>query len=114
MVILAVVIFDTAQNYQFYTYQRNCQHVQQGLYNKHYIIAKISSSVIGLALMNQGLLSTDYGNFTHRASVLREKLLIDIDTLDELENTIQDSPGSTSVGMYRIKSSGTNSFDPNP
>lgn len=56
LVILAVVIFDTIQNYQFYTFQRSCQHIEQDLYNKHYIIAKISSSVIGLSLMNTGYL----------------------------------------------------------
>jgi len=88
--------------------------VQQDLYNKHYIIAKISSSVIGLALMNQGLFNASYGNFTDRDNVLREKLLKDIDVLDGLENTIQNSPGSSSVGMYRIKSSGVNAFEPNP
>ena len=52
LVILAVVIFDTAQNYQFYKFQRDCQIVQQNLYNKQYIIAKISSSVMTLSLMN--------------------------------------------------------------
>lgn len=41
-------------------------------------------------------------------------MLKDITNLDSIENIIQDSPGSTNTGIYRIKSSGVNSFDPNP
>jgi len=64
--------------------------------------------------MNNGFLSRNYNNFTTRDSVLREKLLKDISILDKIENTIQDSAGSTNTGIYRIKSSGAHSFDPNP
>jgi len=64
--------------------------------------------------MNNGFLSRAYNNFTTRDSILREKLLKDISILDEIENTIQDSGGSTNTGIYNIKSSGANSFEPNP
>lgn len=64
--------------------------------------------------MNTGFLSRTYNNFTSRDSNLREKLLKDISILDEIENIIQDSPGSTNTGIYHIKSAGANSFDPNP
>jgi len=62
--------------------------VQQKIFNKHYIIAKISSSIITLSLMNQGLQDRSFDNYTSRDQTIRTKLLDDILVLGDIENTI--------------------------
>jgi len=54
-VILSVVIFDTAQNYQYYKFTQESLQILQNLYHKHYLVSKISSNVISLGLINMGL-----------------------------------------------------------
>lgn len=48
-----------------------------------------------------------------RTSNLRDKLLQDIDELEKMEDSIQNSPGSASFGLYGL-SSGSSTFDSNP
>lgn len=55
LVILAVVIFDTAQNYQYYKFSEQSHIILQNLFHKHYLISKISANIITMGLINMGL-----------------------------------------------------------
>ena len=88
IVILAVVIFDTAQNYQYYKFSNQCQQILQNLYHKNYLVGKIGSNIINMGLINMGLQSDNFQNFTSRRANLRDKLLQDIETLEEMETSI--------------------------
>lgn len=55
VVILAVVVFDTAQNYQYYKFSNQSQQLLQNLYQKHYLISKISSNILSMGIINMGL-----------------------------------------------------------
>ena len=54
LVIMAVVIFDTAQNYQYYQFSNQCQQIMQNLYQKNYLIGKISANIIAMGAINMG------------------------------------------------------------
>jgi hypothetical protein len=109
-VILSVVIFDTAQNYQYYKFSQECLQDLQNLYHKHYLVSKISSNVITLGLINMGLQDSSFQNFTQRKATLRGNLLKDIELLEVMEDSIQTSPDVTRNGIYGLSSD----FDANP
>lgn len=74
------------------------------MFNKHYLISKISANVITMGLINMNIMDNVYGNFTQRTKNLRDKLLLDIDELEKMEDSIQNSPGSASYGLYGLSS----------
>jgi hypothetical protein len=113
LVILAVVIFDTAQNYQYYKFSQQSQVILQNLFHKHYLVSKISANIITMGLINMNLTDNTYMSFVNRSANLRAKLLEDIDELERMEDSIQNSPGSASFGLYGL-SGGNKEFDSNP
>lgn len=82
LIILAVVIFDTAQNYQYYKFSNSSQQVLQNLFHKHYLVSKISANIFTMGLINMGLQDDAYLSFKNRRFNLRDKLLRDIDELE--------------------------------
>jgi len=55
-----------------------------------------------MGLINMGLMTDNYLTFTNRRVTLRQKLLKDIENLEKMEESIQNSPETTNFGIYRL------------
>ena len=55
-----------------------------------------------MGLINMGLQTDTYQSFTDRRVTLRQKMLKDIEYLETMEESIQNSPDSTNFGIYSL------------